>query len=220
MFAVSCISTMNVDWPRAMLSEAPTRAKRRSTIGSFALARRHERAGLRHQAEQRRLPQVRGLAAHVRAGQDDQLLAGRVERDVVRHERVARRAARRRDGARRWRSISSPSCIVRLGVVATTPRSRPARPARRARASARAVSWIARRLRRDRAAQRLEQLELALEDPLVGAEHLLLVFLERRRDEALAAGDGLLAVVVGRHAVRGSTSRSRCSSRRRGCSGS
>ena len=37
MFAVSCISTMNVDWPRAMLSDAPTRAKRRSTIGSFAL---------------------------------------------------------------------------------------------------------------------------------------------------------------------------------------
>jgi hypothetical protein len=26
MCAVSCISTMKVDWPRAMLSEAPTRA--------------------------------------------------------------------------------------------------------------------------------------------------------------------------------------------------
>ena len=37
MLAVSCISTMNVDWPRAMLSEAPTRAKMRSTIGSLAL---------------------------------------------------------------------------------------------------------------------------------------------------------------------------------------
>ena len=36
MFAVSCISTMKVDWPRAMLSDAPTRAKMRSTIGSFA----------------------------------------------------------------------------------------------------------------------------------------------------------------------------------------
>ena len=36
MLAVSCISTMNVDWPRAMLSEAPTRAKMRSTIGSLA----------------------------------------------------------------------------------------------------------------------------------------------------------------------------------------
>ena len=67
MLAVSCISTMNVDWPRAMLSDAPTRAKMRSTIGSFAVARRHERAGLRHQADQRRLAQVGGLAAHVRA---------------------------------------------------------------------------------------------------------------------------------------------------------
>jgi hypothetical protein len=36
MLAVSCISTMNVDCPRAMLSEAPTRAKIRSTAGSFA----------------------------------------------------------------------------------------------------------------------------------------------------------------------------------------
>ena len=36
MLAVSCISTMNVDWPRAMLSDAPTRAKMRSTSGSFA----------------------------------------------------------------------------------------------------------------------------------------------------------------------------------------
>ena len=36
MFAVSCISAMNVDWPRAMLSDAPTRAKMRSTSGSFA----------------------------------------------------------------------------------------------------------------------------------------------------------------------------------------
>ena len=48
MFAVSCISTMNVDWPRAMLSDAPTRAKMRSTSGDLRLARRHERSGLRH----------------------------------------------------------------------------------------------------------------------------------------------------------------------------
>ena len=40
------------------------------------LARRHERSGLRHDAEQRGLPQVGRLAAHVRAGEDHQL-AGR-----------------------------------------------------------------------------------------------------------------------------------------------
>ena len=43
------------------------------------LARRHERSDLRHDAEQRGLPQVGRLAAHVRAGQDDEL-AGRAVR--------------------------------------------------------------------------------------------------------------------------------------------
>ena len=42
----------------------------------------------------------------------------------------------------------------------------------------------------------------ALENALVGAEHLLFVFLQRRRDEPLAAGDRLLPVVVGRHRVQ------------------
>src|SRR5262249_57066330 len=60
----------------------------------------------------------------------------------------------------------------------------------------------ARRLRRDHAAQLLEDLELALEDPLVGAEHLLFVFLQRRGDEALAAGNRLLAVVIRRNGVQ------------------
>ena len=65
-------------------------------------------------------------------------------------------------------------------------------------------------------AQLLEDLQLALEDPLVGAEHLLFVFLERRRREPLAAGNRLLprGSRPGRRA--GSTSRSRCSSRTRG----
>ncbi len=60
----------------------------------------------------------------------------------------------------------------------------------------------ARRLGGHRRAQRLEELELALEDPLVGAQDLLLVLLQRRRDEALAAGHGLLAVVVRRDVVQ------------------
>ena len=47
--------------------------------------------------------------------------------------------------------------------------------------------------------QRVEDLHLALDDALVRAEDLLFVLLQRRGDEALAAGDGLLAVVVGRH---------------------
>ena len=53
-----------------------------------------------------------------------------------------------------------------------------------------------------RRAQLLEELDLALEDPFVGAEHLLFVFFQRRRDEPLAAGDRLLAVIVGRNGVQ------------------
>src|SRR5437868_11717502 len=36
LFRSSCISTMKVECPRAMLSDAPTRAKIRSTTGIFA----------------------------------------------------------------------------------------------------------------------------------------------------------------------------------------
>ena len=50
------------------------------------------------------------------------------------------------------------------------------------------------RLGGDARAQRLEDRQLAHGDALVGAEHLVLVLLQPGRDEALAAGDGLLAV--------------------------
>ena len=53
-----------------------------------------------------------------------------------------------------------------------------------------------------RAAKLLEELDFALEDPLVGADHLLLVLLQRRRDEPLSAGNRLLAVIVGRNGVQ------------------
>ena len=59
----------------------------------LGLARRHERAGLRQQAQQRHLAQVGGLAAHVRAGQDRRAGAASPSSvDVVRHERAAGQA--------------------------------------------------------------------------------------------------------------------------------
>ena len=58
------------------------------------------------------------------------------------------------------------------------------------------------RFSRDGTAQFLEQLQFALDDPLVGTDHLFLVFLQRRRDVALAARNRLLAVIVGRHRVQ------------------
>ena len=55
-----------------------------------------------------------------------------------------------------------------------------------------------RRFRGDRRPNAVEDLDLALENPLVCAEHAVLVFLQGRRDEPLASGDGLFAVIVGR----------------------
>src|SRR5215207_7122492 len=58
------------------------------------------------------------------------------------------------------------------------------------------------RFRGNTLAQRLEYLELTRDDPFVGAENLLLVVLQLRRDVTLAAGYGLLANEVGRHGVQ------------------
>ena len=114
MFAVSCISTMNVDWPRAMLSDAPTRANSRSTTGSLAVRAGTNEPACAIRQSSARLPQVGGLAAHVRAGQDDQLVRRAVERDVVGHERVGGMALDDRRGARRSATSSSPACISGL----------------------------------------------------------------------------------------------------------
>ena len=180
----------------------------------FGLTRRDERPGLRHQRDERRLSQVRRLAAHVRAGQHHELAARAVERDVVGHERV--RGVPLDD---RMAAIDDGHGVavvhVRLRVVPDRRNLREDASTSRVD-SARAVAWISRAAPRDASAQRLEELHLALEDPLVGAEDLLLVLLERRRDEALAAGDRLLAVVVRQARCAGSPWTPRCSSRRPG----
>ena len=159
--------------------------------------RRNERARLGHEAEQRALSQVGGLAAHVGAGQDDQLLARRVERDVVGHERVGHvplddRMARV-DGDQLVAVVDE-----RLGVVVDGGRLGERRQhVQRGEAARRVLD--ARRLGPHAPPQRVEDLHFALDDPLIRAEHLLFVLLQRGGDEALPAGDGLLAVVIGRH---------------------
>ena len=94
--------------------------------------------------------------------------------------------------------------VVHLGldVVVDAPRSRPGRASTSSVGERPRRVLDPRRFGRDAGAERLEELELALEDPLVGAEDLVFVLLQRRRDEALAAGNRLLAEVVGRHACR------------------
>ena len=124
-----------------------------------------------------------------------------VQRDVVRHERVAGRAVRPPDAghrprASRRRRARGASCSCR------PPRLRRAPPARRASrwpapCPARAGASAATRAR-----SRSKISSSRSSDALVGAEHLLFVLLQRRRDEPLAARDRLLAHVVGRDGVQ------------------
>jgi hypothetical protein len=72
---------MKVERPRARLSDAPMRVKMRSISGSGGFGG-HERTHLRQDRDQRRLPQISGLAAHVGAGDDgDQVGAVVQDRD-------------------------------------------------------------------------------------------------------------------------------------------
>ena len=179
----------------------------------LGLPRRHEGAGLGHQAEQGRLSQVRALAAHVRPGDDEQLLRRAVERQIVGHERFAGHRLDDRVPALDDREVVAV-VQVRLAVVAAGgavgKRRQHVERGERVRGALQR-----RRVRRDLAPQRLEDRHFERDEVLVGMEHLLLVRLERRRDEPLATGNGLLADVVGRDRVQVRPARSRCSSRRR-----
>ena len=94
MRAVSVISTMNVLWPRASSSLAPTRAKMRSATPIVAARGRHEAADLRHQREQRGLADVGALAGHVGAGDEERWSSGGRRSSRSSRMRAARRSAR------------------------------------------------------------------------------------------------------------------------------
>ena len=157
-------------------------------------------------AQQRGLPQIGGLAAHVRAGQDDQLAAScRSSVDVVGHERAAAgdgRAVRRPDAGRRATDQLVAVVHVRLGVVVDGgdfgQRGEHVERGERARGRLNPRRFGGDRARAARSKISSSRSRIRSSAP----EHLLFVFLQRRRDEALAAGDRLLAVIVGRHGVQ------------------
>ena len=162
--------------------------------------RRHERPGLREQRQQRSLAQVGRLAAHVRSGQDHELPRAAVQVDVVRDERVAGEALDDRM-ARIGRQQLVAVVHVRLGEVGDRRRfSQAGEHVERGQGPRRVLD--ARRLGGDLIAKRREDLQLPLENPLIRPKHLLFVFLQRRRREALAAGNRLLALVIVRHAAQ------------------
>src|SRR5215469_8474280 len=57
--------------------------------GKFRMTRGNERAHLRHKNNQSGLPQIGGLAAHVRPGDEKQLLAARLKAEIVGHKALA-----------------------------------------------------------------------------------------------------------------------------------
>ena len=73
MFAVSVISTMNVDCPRDKSSLAPMRVKMRSTRSIRASAAGTKLPVCASSVEQRDLPDVSGFARHVRPGDERDL---------------------------------------------------------------------------------------------------------------------------------------------------
>ena len=118
MAAVSVISTMKVERPRARSSAAPTRENRRSTTPIVARFRRHRQAGLGEHDDQRVLPQEGRLAGHVGTGEQQHTLVRR-EVAVVRHE--LRVSGERRLHHRMAAGVDQ-ECIV-VGDQRTAPRA-------------------------------------------------------------------------------------------------
>lgn len=83
MFAASFISTMKVDSPREILSEAPTRVNILSTYPDLGRRGRDETSGLRHDDDECRLAQEGGFTRHVGSGDDDDLLFFVVEVEII-----------------------------------------------------------------------------------------------------------------------------------------
>ncbi len=155
--------------------------------------RRDETAHLRHQHDQRGLPQKDALARHVRPGDDVDALVS-VHRQVVGREGLALRALdhgmapgldpqdRRLIKRRADVAIAQRHLRQRRGHVQSRQRLRRAQQRRR--------------VGRYTSAYLLEKPRLQLADALLGVEDAAFVLLELRRDVALRVDQRLLTLVV------------------------
>ena len=112
--AVSVISTMKVERPRARSSAAPTRREQPVDDADAGGFRRHRQAGLGQHDDQSVLPQKCRLPGHVRAGQQQHAAVGR-QIAVVRHEGGLRRRGRLPPPGWRPARIRNPSSSVTTG---------------------------------------------------------------------------------------------------------
>ena len=195
ILAASVISTMNVDWPRLISSLAPTRVKMRSVMPTVADFAGCETADVDHEREQR-LPDERGLAAHVQAGDEPEDPESAGEGAVVRHERS------RWEKLFEYRMPAIPNVEKRFldqyraDVVARDAASS-ARAARKSAAAS--TSAAARRRGVAPATWSRTWRKSLLSSTVVLGGGLLLVFLEDRRDVALGVLERPFAYVIGGH---------------------
>ena len=199
MVAVSVISTMKVERPRATLSLAPMRVKMRSTTPKRSLAGGNKGAHLRHDDDQRGLAEIGGFAAHVRAGEQQDCLRGGVQIEIVGDEALGScefLQPRRPDGGRRRfpdrrlvRARDGSSCA---SAARWAKRRQQIDFGDRQRGAADARGFGG-----DGGAQLGEDAPLDFDDLLLRVEDLGFVFLQLGRGEALGVDQRLLALVVG-----------------------
>ena len=160
----------------------------------LGLASRDEAAHLGHQGHEGGLAQESGLAAHVGPGEDQQPRLFIPQSEVVRHEGLGEQALHHR-----VTSLPVEELVAArdpgLHVVEAAGRFREGGQDVEDRHRARGLLKRPRRPR-DPGPEVLEDLDLPLQDPLVGPEHLVLVLLQLGGDEALPARDGLFAYVI------------------------
>src|SRR6266513_3029030 len=193
MALVSLISTMNVDWPRTRLSDAPTRVNRRSTTP--IRARRHgtnepicasttQRPTWRSSVD---LPAMLGPVSRMTrpASSSVTSLGMNASRAIMR-------------STTGWRLPSSAS--VKSSVMSGRAyRSRSATSASAAQTSRGCLH--PRNRVGDPVPELIEDRRFARGNALFGAKHLRLVLFQLGRDVALRSGERLAPLVVGRDAV-------------------
>src|SRR5579862_3690329 len=183
----------------------------------FRFCSRHERAHLRQDRNQRRLPQIRRFAAHIRPGDDQKKLRFVVEVQVIGHETLAtfleqllnHRMSPARDQKRTQSRTRLDTCFT-LRRATCKLRSRVVSRCRNPREVHQHVKLCdgrrrppqARRLARDRLANFAIQPPLDFEYPLLGRQHLAFVLLQLARRESLGIDQSLLPLIISRRKMQ------------------
>ena len=170
------------------------RAHRCDRQSQSSPGRGHEGSRLGHQTNERSLPQVGRFTSHVRPGQNHQLAGRSIEGDVIRDERAAAAAFDDRMSPIADRQLVT-LVHLRLDVIGDSGRLR--QPGQHVEGGNRPRRFLdSYGFGGDPEAKLFEQLDLPLQDTLIGTQNLFFVLLERWRDEPLASGYGLFAMVV------------------------